>query len=182
MSHWLKSHAESEWPDLSICQTEDACHVTDMESHPSEEVIEKMCSDQFFTKHKYKYVSAITERDDEDDVHSFCRTAGNTEAYLKYLKIRSDYNWIANYQDPEEVEVEQRSNSGDHSSNQGTIEGFESKRSHTEICQAGSVSRTPHEATYSQVTKIKKRVVEYSNAVFSFDQDDSWDENIEYLV
>ena len=206
MKSWLESHDENEWPDLSICQTEDACHVTDMKSHPSKEVIEKMCSDEFFTKHKYKYVDvpSVTIRDAEEDDYSCCPKVGNPEAN-ECLDISSNYDITPNpverdhkltaiYQDPKEpdgnesgylcpvaMEVKQRSNTGHHSSNQGTIEAFGSKRSHTEICQAGGVSRTPHEATNSQVTKIKKRVVEYSNAVFSFDQDDSRDENTESI-
>ena len=56
MTFWLANHDKSEWPDLSICQSEDACHVTDTRTHPSKDVIEKMCSDEFFAKHKYKYV------------------------------------------------------------------------------------------------------------------------------
>ena len=114
MRSWLESHDESEWPDLSICQTEDACHVTDMKSHPSKEVIEKMCSDEFFTKHKYKYVDvpSVTIRDDEDDDYSCCPKVGNPEAD-KCLDISSNYDVtpnpverdhksIAVYQDPKE--------------------------------------------------------------------------------
>ena len=204
MRSWLERHDESEWPDLSICQTEDACHVTDMKSHPSKELIEKMCSDEFFIKYEYKYVPSVTIRDDENDDCSCCPKVGNPEAN-ESLDIGSDYDitpnpverdhkLIAIYQDPKEpdgnesgylcpvaMEVKQHCNTGHHSSNQGTIEAFGSKRSHIEICQAEGVSRTPHEATYSQVTKIKKRVVEYSNAVFSFDQDNSRDENTESI-
>ena len=206
MRSWLERHDENEWPDLTICQAENACHVTDLKSHPSKDVIEKMCSDEFFTKHKYKYVDhpSLTVRNEEDDAYSCCRKVGNPEAN-ECLGISSDYDitphpvesdrkLIATYQEPKEpdgnesgylcpvaMEVKQRSDTRHHSSNQGIIEGFGSKRSHTEICQAGVVSRTPNEATYSQVTKIKKRAVEYSNAVFSFDQDDSWDENNESI-
>ena len=67
MRYWLESHGESEWPDLTICQTEDACHVTDIKSHPSNEVIEKMCSDEFLTKHTYTYLRLVTVEDDKDD-------------------------------------------------------------------------------------------------------------------
>ena len=206
MRSWLERHDENEWPDLTICQTEDACHVTDLKSHPSKEVIEKMCSDEFFTKHKYKYVDvpSVTVRDDEDDVYSCCPKVENPEGN-ECLDITSDYDitphpverdpkLIAINQEPKEpddnesgylcpvaMEVKQRSDTDHHSSNQGTIEEFGNKRSHTEICQATVVFRTPRKATYSQVTKIKKRAVEYGNAAFSFDQDDSWDENTESI-
>ena len=207
MKSWLESHDESKWPDLTICQTVDACHVTDMKSHPSKEAIEKMCSDEFFTKHKYKYVDvpSVTVRDDEDDDYSCSPKRRNPEAYEVLDKspdyviapnaMERDHSSIAINQEPKEpdgnesgylcpvaMEAGQRSDTGHHFSNQGTMEGFGGKRSHTEICQAEVVSRTPHETTYSQVTKIKKRVVEYSNAVFNFDQDEaSWDENTESI-
>ena len=56
MKLWLETHDESEWPDLSTCQPQDGCHVTCLEQHPSNDNIEKMCSPDFFSKHKYKYV------------------------------------------------------------------------------------------------------------------------------
>ena len=188
MRSWLERHDESEWPDLTIRQTEDACHVTDMKSKPSKDGIEKMCSDEFFAKHKYKYVDE-TIREDEDDDYSHCPKIRNSEAY-ESLDINSGYEaayidlntverghkFMANESDylcPVAMEAEQRSDPKPHSSNEGTTEGFGSKR---------SLTRTPHEATYSQVTKIKKRVVEYSNTAFSSDQDEaSWDEDAESI-
>lgn len=210
MSSWLESHDESEWPDLTICQTEDACHVTDMKNHPSKEVIEKMCSDEFFTKHKYKYVDvpSVTVWDDEDDDYSCCPKVGNSEANER-LHLSSDYEVVyisphpverdhklmtinqeprepvsneSGYLSPAAMEAEQRSETEHHSSNQGLTKGFGSKRSHTEIYQAEAVSRTAQEATYSEVTKIKKRVVEYSNTAFSSDQEGtSRDEDAESI-
>jgi len=199
MRSWLKSHDESEWPDLTICQTEDACHVTDMKNHPSKEVIEKMCSDEFFTKHMYKYVDvpSVTVRDDEEDNYSRCPKVGNSEAderldissnyeaaYISPNPVERDHKLMTINQEPREpfsnesgylspaaMEAEQRSETEHHSSNQGLTEGPGSKRSHTEIYQAEAVSRTAQEGTYSQVTKIKKRVVEYSNTAFSSDQE-----------
>lgn len=56
MKLWLKNHDKSEWPDLSVCQPEDAFHVTSLEQHPSDDVIDKMCSPDFFSEHEYKYV------------------------------------------------------------------------------------------------------------------------------
>lgn len=210
MTFWLANHDKSEWPDLTICQTEDACHVTDTKNHPSKDVIEKMCSDEFYAKHKYKYVdvSSVTVKDDEDYDYSDCLKVGNSEtnesldisseyqaAYSSPNPVERDDKFMGMNQEPKEphdndsgylcpvaIEVGQRSDNEDHSPNQDTTEGFGSKRSHTEICQAEAVSRTPHETTYSQETKIKKRVVEYSNIAFSFDQDEaSWDEDAECI-
>ena len=81
MGSWLQSHDESEWPDLSICQTDDACHVTDMKSHPSKEEIENMCPDEFFAKHKYTYV---------DNKCLDCPKAGTYES-SKSLDISSEH-------------------------------------------------------------------------------------------
>ena len=59
MTLWLNKHEKSNWPVLPIYQPEDACHVTKTEEHPSKEDIEKMCSQGFFTSHKYWYVESV---------------------------------------------------------------------------------------------------------------------------
>ncbi|XP_074612250.1 uncharacterized protein LOC141866614 isoform X4 [Acropora palmata] len=56
MRRWLKTHKEEEYPDLSITQENDAIHVLPESRHPSEESIMRMCSPDFFSQHKYKYV------------------------------------------------------------------------------------------------------------------------------
>ena len=56
MSLWLKNHEKIEWPDLSISQPEDACHVSTRDGDHFERAIEEMCSEGFFTVHGYKYV------------------------------------------------------------------------------------------------------------------------------
>ena len=56
MRRWLKTHKEEEYPDLSITQENDAIHVLPESRHPSEESIVRMCSPDFFSQHKYKYV------------------------------------------------------------------------------------------------------------------------------
>ncbi|KAJ7356110.1 ptk6 protein tyrosine kinase [Desmophyllum pertusum] len=61
MTLWLRNQHKSEWPDLSISQTEGACHVTDAEQHPKKEVVEKMCSEEFFGKHNYKYIDITSD-------------------------------------------------------------------------------------------------------------------------
>ena len=88
MKLWLTKHDESKWPDLSICQPQDACHVTDLEQHPSKEVIEKMCSDDFFVKHEYKYVSRTFGIAGDDDN---CPKAGRTSDKNVHLDNSSDY-------------------------------------------------------------------------------------------
>ena len=71
MELWMRNHDQSEWPELSIRQSDDACHVTDAKDHPPKEEIEKMCSEGFFLKHHYKYV--ILE---EEDYHASCSSEG----------------------------------------------------------------------------------------------------------
>ena len=56
MKIWLETHDESVWPDLSTHQPPGACHVTCLEQHPTSDMIEKMCSPDFFSEHEYKYV------------------------------------------------------------------------------------------------------------------------------
>ena len=58
MKQWLKTHNKEEYPDLSITQGNDAFHVLEESCHPPEESIERMCSPEFFSKHKYKYVES----------------------------------------------------------------------------------------------------------------------------
>ena len=101
--------------------------------------------------------------------------------------MERDHKFMAINQEPREpdrnesdylssvaMEAEQRSGTEHRSSNQGTTEGFGSKRSHTKICQGKIVSMTAHEATYySQETKIKKPVVEYNKSTFNSDKDEA---------
>ncbi|XP_022781529.1 uncharacterized protein LOC111322654 isoform X1 [Stylophora pistillata] len=70
MKLWLQNHDKSKWPDLSIRQPQDACHVTNSDQHPSSDVIEKMCSPDFFSKHEYKYVSRTFFTTSSDDDYS----------------------------------------------------------------------------------------------------------------
>ena len=79
MKLWRQNHPESEWPDLSICQPEDACHVTTTEKHPSKENIEKMCSEDFFVKHHYKYVGTSSTDVRDDEYYASCSSEGSFE-------------------------------------------------------------------------------------------------------
>ena len=44
---WIQNHNREEWPDLTICQPEDAPHVLKEECRPRREDIEKMCQKGF---------------------------------------------------------------------------------------------------------------------------------------
>ena len=62
MQLWLQNHSESEWPDLSISQ--DGAHVLNEGRHPSKQDIERMCSEDYFAKHNYRYNSSrLSEKD-----------------------------------------------------------------------------------------------------------------------
>ena len=92
MQVWLRTHDERKWPDLSICQPDDACHVLDTEKHPAEHNIKRMCSEDFFAKHSYRYVHKILNEDD-DDIYSSCPSRESSEA----KKISSS---IPEYEEP----------------------------------------------------------------------------------
>ena len=63
MTLWLNKHEKSEWPVLPVSQPDDAIHVTNSEEHPPREDIEKMCSQGFFTRHKYLYVDNVRQNE-----------------------------------------------------------------------------------------------------------------------
>ena len=75
MQLWLKRHANqitSDWPDRTVTQPGNARHVLPAKDHPHEEVLWKMCSEEFLADHTYHYVpSHLRLRDDlgldEDD-------------------------------------------------------------------------------------------------------------------
>ena len=81
MELWMRNHDQSEWPELSIRQSDDACHVTDAKDHPPKEDIEKMCSEGFFLKHHYKYVDQSKLNVEEEDYHASCSSEGSLDEY-----------------------------------------------------------------------------------------------------
>ena len=81
MELWMRNHDQSEWPELSIRQSDDACHVTDAKDHPPKEDIEKMCSEGFFLKHYYKYVDPSKLNAEEEDYHASCSSGGSLDEY-----------------------------------------------------------------------------------------------------
>ena len=78
MQAWLRSHDEREWPDLSICQPDDACHLLDTEKHPDKHNVERMCSEGFFAKHGYRYVHKSGAESD-DETYSSCLLRESSE-------------------------------------------------------------------------------------------------------
>jgi len=206
MTHWLANHNGSEWPDLNIRQAEDASHVRDNMNGRSKDVV-ALCKNEFFTKHEYNYVDAPSATVKNDSNYGYyCRQKAGKNKVNETLVISSNYQALfegpnslqrdhtymainrqpeepddsySGYLCPVETEDEQCSDKEHHSSHQDTTERFGSKRSHTGICQAESVSETPHETT-CKVAKIKKRFVEYNNLPSSSDQDEaSWSEDAE---
>ena len=91
MSLWLKNHEKSKWPDLSISQPEDACHVSMRDENHFEKAIEEMCSEGFFTAHGYRYVQwddATAERAQEelyDDIDWKDRTQSSSDLQVEEL-------------------------------------------------------------------------------------------------
>ena len=72
MTLWLNKHEKSEWPVLPVSQPDDAIHVTNSEEHPPREDIEKMCSQGFFTRHKYLYVDSVRQNEpDTAEVYEY---------------------------------------------------------------------------------------------------------------
>ena len=78
MQVWLRSHDKRAWPDLSICQPDDACHVLDTEKHPDKHNIERMCSEGFFANYGYRYVHKSGAESD-DETYSSCLLRESSE-------------------------------------------------------------------------------------------------------
>ena len=91
MQVWLKMHKESDWPDLSICQEgEHASHVLDAAKHPSVQTIEKMCSEDFFAKHSYRYVERSVDEADDDPYASCPRVQEPKRSQSYEIELPSD--------------------------------------------------------------------------------------------
>ena len=78
MQVWLRSHDKREWPDLSIRQPDDACHVLDTDKHPDKHNIDRMCSEGFFAKHSYRYVHKL-DAEGDDETYSSCMSRESSE-------------------------------------------------------------------------------------------------------
>ena len=108
MSLWLKNHEESEWPDLSVSQPEDACHVSMQHENHFERAIEEMCSEGFFTVHGYKYVQgdAAAERVPEelyDDVEGKDCTQSTQDEELYEEAMSCQLRSACNFRSPQEL-------------------------------------------------------------------------------
>ena len=89
MKCWLQTHCESEWPDLNVCQKEDSSHVLPETLHPSPKNIEKMCSDEYFGEHTYRYDKTVKGYVEENEsLYTYARcevTANSLEDISGYL-------------------------------------------------------------------------------------------------
>ena len=85
MTLWLKRHDRREWPDLSISQPDNACHVSIKDDHCSVRSIEEMCSEGFFAEHGYRYVqwdgAERVPEDLYDDMSVTCSHLQDEEVY-----------------------------------------------------------------------------------------------------
>ena len=89
MALWLNKHEKSEWPVLPVSQPDDAIHVTNSEEHPSREDIEKMCSQGFFTRHKYLYVDSGRQNEtDTAEVYEHSHTNSQLPPPQGFLAFR----------------------------------------------------------------------------------------------
>ena len=89
MALWLNKHEKSEWPVLPVSQPDDAIHVTNSEEHPSREDIEKMCSQGFFTRHKYLYVDSVRQNEtDTAEVYEHSYTNSQLPPTQGFLAFR----------------------------------------------------------------------------------------------
>ena len=154
MQMWLKNHDESDWPDLSICQPNDACHVLDVAKHPSKQNIERMCSEDFFAKHSYRYVDrSVVEGYDEN--YASCLPKEQLEvnkSFGSYSESKEPYSNPRN----EGVSSHNEDTSGYlrpleiKDINEMTGKST-SERRRNEIYQAENSSKTVYEATCAEI-------------------------------
>jgi len=102
MELWKEKHDESEWPDCSIRQSEDTCHAWNKEERPSKEDIEKMCSDDFFGEHRYRYYRYVKTGDVKNNPS--CSSGGNLEGDESFYT----YEDLSHYSCPVEKEAGER--------------------------------------------------------------------------
>ena len=105
MTMWLKRHHKKKWPNLSISQPDDACHVSIKDEHHSKRAIVEMCSEGFFAEHDYRYVqSDCAERVPEDlyddmpvkESFQSCSDLQDEELYEKPVQRRGGGCYLAN--------------------------------------------------------------------------------------
>ena len=114
MTRWLNKHERSEWPVLPVSQPDDAIHVTNIEEHPSREDIEKMCSQGFFTRHKYLYVDSVRQNEtDTAEVYEHRYTNSQlppTQGFLAFRQSVSSNHSDGTSNVADEYETNQVSN------------------------------------------------------------------------
>ena len=174
MQLWLQNHSEREWPDLSICQRGDACHVTVEEEHPHKESIEKMCSKGFFAKHDYIYVRMPVDEGREGNSAS-CPSKGTSEVSktsrdnpVNEGPYATIHHVLSSNVCPEEKEADNCTKSrtlyGKKTRSPCCTPGFVAgyKRGHSDTCDAENFSSISCKATYSKVKEKKCNVLHYA--------------------
>jgi len=159
MQLWLKNHHESEWPDLSICQPDDAGHVLDAAEHPSWENIERICSEDFFTKHHYNYLfensATCSSRPCSEENTAFTSSPYNKEPSSKPgnegLPLVPTYEEIQP-KESDEPKKQSCSENETHSSCNTSVDVVGSKKFLNEILQMENSSKTG--ATYATLSRI----------------------------
>lgn len=123
MQLWLQNHSESDWPDLSISQ--DGAHVLNEGRHPSKQDIERMCSEDYFAKHNYRYNSIrLSEKD-----KTLYSSAYSNPIYLTEDETSPNKKMGQNNIDPYDVPGERKHAIGEINQNRGPHEESRNKAS-----------------------------------------------------
>ena len=199
MQLWLQNHDESEWPDLSIRQTDDASHVLDEDhQHPSIQNIKKMCSEEFFAKHTYRYVQEA-----DNNCNGSCPSGGSyeedgslyTSAYSSRI-VRKNKALLPSNEDasghscPAEMTTTKSDNNTlqtCHSNkmdflNNARIDTGGVKRRQNEICQARHSSETEYVAVCSSESNVEYQNVDYDDSFREQDDCATYDKPVNYIL
>ena len=187
MQLWLKTHYESEWPDLSICQGDDAAHVLDAAKHPSDQSIERMCSEDFFAKHGYRYKERSVDGDSDNETYVYASCPSRSR--LEETRALTTYQECQEPNSSQSTEAQVASDEGESGyslpfeettdKSYGTrlrrdienqtrtafyrdVDDAGCKRSHNEIYEAGNSQKTSQHQTSPEM-KGKNCNVEYAN-------------------
>ena len=168
MQLWMKTHDESEWPDLSICQGDDATHVLDAAKHPSEKSIEKMCSEDFFAKHGYRYVERSVDGGYDNETYIYASCPPRSRLEETRTLVRNQECQEPNSSQSNEAQVASDEDASGYSlpfeENQMRTacygdEGIAGcKKSHNEICEPGNSQKTSQYQTPAEIKGTKYNV------------------------
>ena len=90
MSLWLKNHEKIEWPELSISQPEDACHVSIRDEDHFERTIDEMCSRASL---QYTVTDTFSGMPQQSEYPTKCTTSWRGRTALRTLP-NMDFNTI----------------------------------------------------------------------------------------